>query len=170
MGKVWLLPYFGMRKDFNVEISTVQGALQTIHALNCGGCGIVAVALKRWVNREFPEKETQIVYLLNDWDIKHNKSNLVNNNAGSCMHVMLVIDGKYYDSETNGVDFHDTNYYFKTEEVLEVTEDVALKSAQDYSIWNRWFDREYGVPAIANACALGDAFETEILKELEDAS
>lgn len=152
-----------MSRDFRTELVAVLGQLSTIDALNCGGCGIAALAIKQWVDREFPEKEAQIVYLFNDFDIRNNKANLLNNNAGSCMHAMVLIDGKYYDSERYGVDLHEVPNYESLIETFEPSANLVMTSVQHVALWNCWFERS-NVTNIANICGLDDSFVKEVRK------
>lgn len=129
-------------------LAQVQDKLDSIYAINWGGCGISALAMYRWLyNNDMLAGDEHFVYLYVSHD--HNfgindkllKSKRTKNKIGSCSHIMLFHNGKVHDSRGCKIRDH---YVYKHDNITE----KQLIHALNHGDWNDDFDREEQMPKI----------------------
>lgn len=128
----------------------VKGFLADIEWISCGGCGIAALALYDAAISE--GKKPKIVYLYGDWPSEYDKKQTNENFklglttvAESCMHIVVDIEGEFYD--VNGkVEKHYWNKYCISH-TDEVTREHLIQSLTTGG-WNSMFNRKKWFPKI----------------------
>ena len=124
-------------------LKEVQEFLNDIYNINRGGCGISALALYRWLEKNGQlNGNTKFVYLYHSYnrDEYLNNDKVLREKTGkplACAHAGLLHKNNYLDS--NGK--VDISYYTFVHHVNE--EDFILKSINNLSSWNDAFNREH---------------------------
>lgn len=127
-----------MRKplDFNGVLSY----LDSIPNINNGGCGIAALAIYRWLKKNQPEKECKITFLSDNYIYSLNceklKSNILSLVVPS--HIVVEIDGKFYDSDGEYPNYRGNCYYQVKEDHL-----ITTINCPDCNNWNDVFKRKH---------------------------
>ena len=122
-----------------------------IKAIHCGGCGIVMLALYRYLRDSKKLKgDEKFVYLYtnsDDPDLFKNQRYLngEEDNPSSCCHAVLFHNGRMWDSR-GGVD--DPLYEINIKLDVEDYEEFVVKSLNNIPRWNHSFDREECIPII----------------------
>ena len=129
------------------SIKSVQNVLGRIPDINCGGCGISALAMYRWLkdnDKLVGDESFTYLYVSYDSSFTENDSILKekkNHKLKSASHIMLFHNGRLIDSDGNAVQNRYINRHNK------ITEDSLLYSI-NFSCWNDDFDRKEYVPFI----------------------
>ncbi|MFA7157044.1 MAG: hypothetical protein WC123_05055 [Bacilli bacterium] len=132
------------------SIKDVQNFLKEIPNLNCGGCGIAALSIARWIQSNM---NASCLFLFGqDYQetyVQNMKAELNRNNKpSSASHIgILVFDhnsDKQYVIDSEGT-FNAFNYSY----INTVSEDFLLRSINQCDEWNESFNRIY-VPKIAD--------------------
>lgn len=128
----------------------VRKRLDSIPAINSGGCGISVLAMHRWLMKnddEYRTKNYDFICLHTQRDEEGYRTNVDSLMAGTgfCApnHTYLCIDGKCWDSEGTG----NPDWYYR--HVGIKTEDNLLDMINHLERWNREFKRHTYVPIIA---------------------
>ena len=131
--------------------------LDEIPNINSGGCGIAAIALYRWLdkNQELSENTT-IFGFDSGYEEYHNNVKLLKNNNNNLEdklmvsnHYMIFHEDKYHDSTGSYDSFIDKdskyeyNYEISPEQLLILINKPSLRRG-----WN-WFFKRENVPCIA---------------------
>lgn len=143
--------------SFRDDWLSMLSELDTVPSLNYGGCGIAALAMLRWLEREYPEvwKTAGVlsVHERGDWsgDRAHNLRwlNGQEEDADSAGHFRVIIDGVAWDSYSNkDLDEYSSEYIIIVREPNS-PEDYCLSAVNNYyADWVTDFDRVTGVPLI----------------------
>ena len=125
----------------------VQEFFKKIDAINCGGCGLAALGLYDAAILE--GKNPKIVYLYGWYSSEYNKKEIneqfqrgMSDKAESCMHIVVEIDGVWYDC-IGKVNLR----VWDCKEFGYVSREHLIKSLITGS-WNTWFDRKKWFPKI----------------------
>ena len=129
------------------EIYEAQNYLDSVSMMNNGGCGIAAIAMKRWM-RKNKNKNVNIIFGFSQYS-----ENLYQNNCraiagledglpSACTHAGFKLKGEIYDS--NGK-WSKTQFKF----LLPMPEKIAVAAVNDFTNWNIAFSRSTHVPRIA---------------------
>jgi len=112
--------------------------------INHGGCGLYALAVARYLNREYSGVDIQLAvcgrdsYQLNQ--IKHN-NNIINNVPS---HVVVLVDGLCIDSEgVLHLDEFETKWEerYRDVEIIDFDEKAMIEALNQPESWNTWFNR-----------------------------
>lgn len=116
--------------------------LNEIPHINHGGCAAVAYGLVEYVKKHRPDKEAKVIFLPDSTEI----DDLLNNKATSCLHAIVQIGNKYYDSRGCN-----TLKYFEKDnggKHVVLSQELALECVQRKGVWNTWFNRDKHIPRI----------------------
>ena len=127
--------------------------LNGINNINGGGCGIAALAIHRWLEKNGMLKDTKIVFLYDymthmlyntNYEILNNNRNGIPEGAP---HIIVKRLNKYLDSEGY---LKKTHIDFRYSNKLEVDTDFLLTAINNNrGKWNELFDRKKQIPKIA---------------------
>lgn len=139
-----------MKKKSDITtFADVQAFLNSFTFINCGGCGISALAMYRWLKKhnQLPES-VRFCFLDNDEDLYQNNQRYFQNKDVELLvssHVVLVLDGIAIDS--NGVfdAIRLRRYPYKT----VADEQFLIHMLNNVGNWNKAFDRKEIAPKIA---------------------
>jgi hypothetical protein len=117
--------------------------LNNIKNINCGGCGIVALSMYRWLkkNKILP-KDFKIFYLYRE----HSKYLYDLNTSGNCLganHIVIRCNGKLFDSTGE-------RFFYEYEYCHTVTIKHLIKSLNNIEEWNELFNRNLAINVIEN--------------------
>lgn len=123
-------------------LKDVQEFLNNIPFINYGGCGISALSMYRWLQKNNELKDTKFVYFYCSYDKKeylNNKQVLRNGNGKpmGCAHACILHDGKFTDS--SGVINNISK--FKWTQIID-EEEFIKQSVNNVDEWNPTFNRE----------------------------
>jgi hypothetical protein len=125
--------------------SEVRRYLGRIKYIHCGGCGVSALAMYRWLKKNKKLKSTHIVYLYQSKSLFNKNADCIKNNKGELVapaHVCLLHDGQFIDAK-GIVNLNDWGEYIQ---IIDV-ERLVVKNIQN-DCWNTLFDRYYYIPKI----------------------
>lgn len=127
--------------------------LSSIEYINRGGCGIAALAIHRWLEKNGMLKDTKIVFLYDymthmlyntNYEILNKNRNGIPEGAP---HIVVKRLNKYLDSEGY---LKKTHIDFRYSNKLEVDTDFLLTAINNNrGKWNELFDRKKQIPKIA---------------------
>lgn len=149
--------------------------LNKIPELNNGGCGISALSMYRWLEKNNylqGDEKFLFLYRRNDDFYENNKMALSNNaEFCSCAHILFYFNGSFYDS--NGKQnhhVHDLRSLYKVKHT--VTEDQLIEAINNRVTWNNDFRRSKYVSVIENklGISLSDIDRTDLIEEKEETS
>ena len=126
----------------------VRKFLSNVEYINCGGCGISALTMYRWLQQNNRLKgDEHFVYLYREWDKEYfvNNAKALENKKlrpDACYHVVLFHKGKYIDCKEE----HKPSDYKYVH--FNIDEKFLKKSLKNKDAWNYAFDREYSIPFI----------------------
>lgn len=136
-----LLNLGSKQSHMNKEFKKVMTSLSKIPNINHGGCGLSALAL--FDTAKIEGMKPKIIYLYT-WSqdscyrknqkFKEGKSKT----ADSCSHIVIKLDGKYYDSDGK-IKKREIDSY-TTED--RVTRKHLIASINNVGVWNELFDRK----------------------------
>ena len=118
----------------------VREFLSNISFINCGGCGISALVMYRWLKKynKLPEG-TKILFLENDLSNHLNNKECMSNKEGvlkAPCHVVIVLRDTYMDCAN--IQYNVSQRY---DYILEVAEDYLVDCLNNLNSWNYMFDR-----------------------------
>lgn len=127
----------------------VRRFLGNIDYINCGGCGIAALAMYRWLkNNNQLKKSTKIVFFDNYKDSYNNNKNYIKKNNGkpeACSHVVLSFRNSYRRNYIDSVKLINKNDFYY---MLIVTEEFLVESLNNFTTWSTAFKRRANVKKI----------------------
>lgn len=138
----------------NKKLSDVLNFLDSIEAINSGGCGVSALAIYRWCKKHRVKVDASPFVILttygDEWDIRHN-SEIIQNGEHldklEITHLVIEVGTKLTDSTGEP----DLEYYcYRQPEQLNESQ---LLEALDCE-WNRQFDRRENIPLIEQALGI----------------
>jgi len=118
--------------------------IDNLGRVNNGGCAIVAYGLVKHVEKFYPKKRAQVVYLFGKYDESYD--NLKNNVSDSCGHAVVKIGEKYFDS-TGTTSLENLKKWWSLPQFCEVDLELVGHSI-NHACWNPSFNREQCVPEI----------------------
>ena len=135
--------------------------INSIEDINAGGCAIVSLALKKYLNT----KDAKIIYLMTSSDIDIGRDvNIKNGIKDSCAHSVMKIGSKYIDS---------TGIFTKEELLLEwdnILEEIEVELSMELSLeainkvsWNPLFDRADNIAIIDDIFGLNNFLSKNVL-------
>jgi hypothetical protein len=130
----------------------VRNFLNNIDNINCGGCGISALAMYRWLKKHgLTTEQTAFYFLENDEDNHNNNKQYFSNKEiklkASC-HVVLYHNDQTIDS---GGFKSISNYSYQ---LLEKSEEFLIKMINSVSTWNYAFKRKDHIKNIAKTLGI----------------
>lgn len=135
------------------QFTKVLEYLNSVDNINRGGCGIAALAIHRWLEKNNMLRDTKIVFLY-DYITRSiydtNYQILKNNNNGipeGAPHIVVKRLKKYIDSEgVLSAKYINFRYVFR----LEVDSEFLLTAINNnLHVWNASFNRKKELPRIA---------------------
>ena len=144
---------FGVRTLKYLDMKTfttlkeVRNWLDDIDGINAGGCGLAALAMFRWLQKEqklMGNESFTYLYQSKDYFYTSNSTYLKDKSIGhfnSCCHIMFCYEGINYDSNSNRIS---DSYPVKHEGITE----SLLVEALNFGGWNCEFNRRYYLPII----------------------
>ena len=144
---------FGSKKTEPLStFNEVRNFLNNIDSINCGGCGISALAMYRWLKKHgLTTEQTAFYYLENDEDRHNNNKSYFSNKDVALIapcHVVLYHNDQTIDC--NG--FKSINSY--DYQLLEKSEEFLIKMINNIHSWNCAFRRKENVPKIAKTLGI----------------
>jgi hypothetical protein len=134
-----------------VTYKQARESLNYIDNINCGGCGIAALALYRW--RKAHRLKTYGFSFLyqkyDDWELKHNQRCIESNDLDSIevpAHIALRVGTRLHDS--NGANAKDSCSTPLTQH--GINESILLYVINEIDGWNSTFNRRRAIPQIEN--------------------
>jgi hypothetical protein len=136
-------------KSSEEQFKSILACLNSIPAINAGGCGISALAIYRWCKQNgLDVSDRPFVVLCEDkWDADHNDSYFKGGDVVSAWypHIAIEIDGTLYDSRGD-VSQLDLAYDIPCE--YQLNEAELLEALNTKTTWNFMFNRKSSVPKI----------------------
>jgi hypothetical protein len=135
--------------DFNLIMKKIEPTRQLLNGIpniNVGGCGISALAMIKNIQKEF-EFTPEIYFSYGSYDkclFQNNKKYLQENNYSKCEapgHVLLKINGKYFDSGKIIDNPTRPLYHIVPYEML-------MDTIKNEDSWNSMFNRKKWAPYI----------------------
>ncbi len=130
------------------KLREVTTFLSCIEAINAGGCGIAALAIYKWMEKNAIEmlKDIEIVFLYNDsWEYNTNCSRI--QDGENCLivpaHIILRT------SKGKEIDAHCTWNGRETEHTVGIQHLINTINTPVSNGWNNWFDRKENIKKIA---------------------
>jgi hypothetical protein len=133
----------------NESFEDVREFLNNISCINCGGCGLSALVMYRWLKKYNKLSEgTKILFLDNDLNNHLNNKECMSNKEGvlkAPSHIVIVLEDTYMDCEHIQYNVaHRYNY------ILEVAEEYLVACLNNLTSWNMMFDRNSAMSVIEN--------------------
>jgi hypothetical protein len=133
----------------NETFEDVKEFLSNIDSINCGGCGLSALVMYRWLKKyDKLTEDIKILFLDNDeYNYKNNKE-CMSNKQGTLKapsHIVMLYDSFHIDC--SGVQYNVAQRY---DYILEVEEDYLVNSLNNIPTWNVAFDRDEAISVIEN--------------------
>ena len=135
----------------------VKEFLNDVDNINCGGCGVAALSMYRWMEKNNMLKGNEsftFLYVCGEGDFFYdNNEKYFQGKKPQIIapaHVVLNIDGEYIDTTSRSMERFQYRYPRKHE---NVTEEELLKSLNDPH-WNESFERDCEVPFIADGLGI----------------
>jgi hypothetical protein len=133
----------------NETFEDVKEFLSNIDSINCGGCGLSALVMYRWLKKyDKLTEDIKILFLDNDeYNYKNNKE-CMSNKQGTLKapsHIVMLYDSFHIDC--SGVQYNVAQRY---DYILEVAEDYLVNSLNNVTSWNISFDRDEAISVIEN--------------------
>ena len=129
--------------------------LNSIENINCGGCGVVALAVYRWLEKHNKLKDAKIVFLYDYtarrlYDVNYQiLNNLSNGIPEGAPHIILERLNKYFDSD-GYLKKRCINYKYSSKLIVNAEFLLkALNSNARLGSWNKAFNRKKQIPKIA---------------------
>jgi hypothetical protein len=144
---------FGSKPKITVKtLDEVQQFLSNIPSINCGGCGISALAMYRWLKKHGKTTEqTAFYYLENDAERHNNNKSYYSNKDIALIapcHVVL-----YHNDQTIDCDGYKpiSSYSYQ---LIEKSEEFLIKMINNIHSWNYSFNRKNHVKHIAKTLGI----------------
>jgi hypothetical protein len=140
----------------NPELSPLLEKLDEIQSINCGGCGVAALAIYRWLEKRGEKSEIVFAYDYKEDLMHNNQCRAQNGNLKAPCHVLVFCQGVYIDSR-GGRDYpswDDKSLEWKHTATEEELLNSLNKPKEEHAIeshfgWNPMFKRS-NVPEIAS--------------------
>jgi hypothetical protein len=129
------------------EFEDVREFLTNISCINCGGCGLSALVMYRWLKKynKLPEG-TKILFLDNDLNNHLNNKECMSNKEGvlkAPTHIVIVLRDTYMDCAN--IQYNIAQRY---DYILEVGENYLVECLNNIESWNYMFDRNEAMSEI----------------------
>jgi len=137
-----------VHREFRKKLDEVDSV---VDCPNQGGCAIIALTHKRWVEKTYPEFKGKVKMLwlfakdMDDAELEK----LNSGKPANCYHAVLEFDGKYWDSVNT---FKDLDEIQESMGVIFNHATVTVKQALNginHRTWNTMFDREEELPKLS---------------------
>jgi hypothetical protein len=133
-----------MKSKKRLKLKHVLHYLNEIPNINCGGCGVSALAIYRWLKKNYDVKDIDILFCYDNWigadDFENNKQ-VFESGEGSLTsptHVVLKYKKFIFDSEGIKTDLKsDFPLIHKATKI-----DLFMKVLNILSEWNDYFERK----------------------------
>lgn len=133
-------------------LTQIRRFLGSIDTINCGGCGIAALAIYDKAKKE--GRRPKIVFAWDIWSLmwgdgieRHNEYKRgLRDKAPSCSHVLVKIGEKYYDSNQIMTKTEFKGHFRQYDE--NVSRKHLVESLKNKREWNSEFDRKTYLPII----------------------
>ena len=127
----------------------VREFLTNISCINCGGCGLSALVMYRWLKKynKLPEG-TKILFLENDLSNHLNNKECMSNKEGilkAPSHIVIVLEDTYMDCAN--IQYNVAQRY---DFILEVAEEYLVACLNNIFSWNYMFDRNEAISEITS--------------------
>jgi hypothetical protein len=133
----------------NETFEDVKEFLSNIDSINCGGCGLSALVMYRWLKKyDKLTEDIKILFLDNDeYNYKNNKECMSNKQGilKAPSHIVMLYDTFHIDCSGNQY-----NVAQRYDYILEVAEDYLVNSLNNVTSWNISFDRNEAISVIEN--------------------
>jgi hypothetical protein len=131
----------------NKTFEEVREFLSNIDSINCGGCGLSALVMYRWLKKykKLPE-DTKILFLENDLSSHLNNKECMSNKQGELKapcHIVIVLRDTYMDCAK--IQYNIAQRY---DYILEVAENYLVACLNNISSWNYMFNRNEAISEI----------------------
>ena len=122
-----------------MKLDVIQEKLRNIDHLNCGGCGLSALAMLRALKKKDKRTIIKIAYLFPSYekDLFDTNVKVMNNKIQipkAARHICILYDGKFVDGEGEV----DISHY---DLIQMVDEDFLLTTINRAKNWNSMFNR-----------------------------
>jgi hypothetical protein len=154
-------------------LDDVRNFLNGIPFINSGGCGISALAMYRWLEKNYPKhaKKTVFYFFHRDKDDYRNNKSLIKNNSYDNTNISIPSHiGIQIKNVTDVIDCYREVFIRQYEYVVKTTsEDVLINAINNVCGWNWFFNRKQSVHVIAKELDidLSDVFVSVKVKELD---
>ncbi len=121
------------------KLEDIRKLLAAVPNIDLGGCGIAALIMYRWIEKNDPENIPTIVYLYPYTGLYRHNTRIMTLGGipEACFHTCILYKGQYIDSdEIIDVSAYKHNHHIKDIEFVE-------KSINNVSDWNKLFDRKW---------------------------
>jgi hypothetical protein len=125
------------------SLDDVRKYLNGIDNINCGGCGVSALAMFRWLKKNGKEgMKIVIMYCSYEKDDYLNNQEVLRNGSGIAKapaHCCIFYDGQFLDSKEHACDMSRYGWF------QMIDDDTFMKRLinDDVKSWNSMFDRKY---------------------------
>jgi hypothetical protein len=131
----------------NETFEDVREFLSNIDSINCGGCGLSALVMYRWLKKynKLP-KSTKILFLDNDENNHLNNKECISNKQGllkAPSHIVISLKEQYMDCAN--IQYNVSQRY---DYILEVAENYLVECLNNINSWNHMFDRNEAMSEI----------------------
>lgn len=139
------------QQDKPTKLQDALEYLDSIWSINCGGCGISALAIYRWCKAHDIEVSERPFVFLNDdeWENERNEERLTSGNLDAIIipnHIAIELDGTLHDS-TGELDWYPDDWSALDYHLNEAELLAAINTSQPRA-WNSDFNREKHIPKI----------------------
>ena len=134
----------------NESFEDVREFLSNISCINCGGCGLSALVMYRWLKKYNKlEEGTKILFLDNDENNHLNNKECMSNKQGvlkAPSHIVIALKDTYV------IDCEHIQYNIglRYDYILEVAENYLVECLNNLKSWNNMFDRNEAISNIEN--------------------
>lgn len=136
-----------LEPEYVESLQNKLNELDKINFINCGGCAIVAYAIAKWMNKNYPNIDTEIVYLFESYSDSY--INIKNNENGSCKHAVIKIDNKYLDTN-RACSLKELKEELSFKNKLTMSNERTLESINYLDHWNWMFKRDPNISKISD--------------------
>lgn len=131
---------------YTKQLRKICKILDEVENINCGGCGISALAMYRALHKLDKTIKPRFAYLYYEYeraDFEHNAKAYANNELDDlCVpsHVVFEFNGKLWDSTGR------VNKYPIVQRNINLK--ALMATINNVDKWNTWFDRKEEIPLI----------------------
>jgi len=134
-------------------LEDVRRFLDKVPMINCGGCGISALAMYRWLKKNFPEQASKVIFHFfhRDRESFENNESLIKNNAYNENNILIPAHiGFQIKNLTKIIDSEKVVKKSRYGYQLDFdSEHILMYAINKLCGWNDMFNREQSVPVIA---------------------